>query len=51
MTDQQIQSLIYQLAQKVDDLESKLRKITALASNIDANVAQTLFAVRQLKNR
>lgn len=51
MTDQQVQGLIWQLAQKVDDLESKLRRITLIVSNIDANVARTATMVSELARK
>ena len=51
MTDQQVQGLIWQLAQKVEELESKLRRIETIVSNIDANAAQTANMVREILRR
>ena len=51
MTDQQILGLVWQLQQKVDDLEGKLRKIERIVTNVGVNAAQTANMVRQLLNR
>lgn len=46
--DQQIRGIVWQLGQKVDDLETKLRRIEVIVQNIDANTAQTANLVRDL---
>lgn len=46
--DQQIRNMVSQLGQRVDDLETKLRRIEAIVQNIDANAAQTANMVREL---
>jgi len=51
LTDQQVQGLLWQLAQKVEELESKLRRIETIVSNIDANAAQTANMVREILRR
>lgn len=47
MTDQQLQGMLWQLGQKVDDLESQLRRLERIVKNIDGNVVYTANAVRE----
>ncbi len=51
MTDQQVQGMLWELQRKVDDLESKLRRIENIVTNVDANTAQTANMVRDLLKR
>lgn len=37
---QQTQNLIFQLGRKIEDLESRLRRIEATVSNVDSNVVR-----------
>jgi hypothetical protein len=51
MNDQQVLGLVWQLKQKVDELESKLRQIEYIVRNIDGNAAQTANMVREILKR
>ena len=43
--------MIWQLSQKVEDLEGKLRKLERVVHNIDANSAATANLVRDLQRK
>jgi hypothetical protein len=51
MTDQQLQGMIYQLGQKIDDLESRVIKIERIVKNIEGNTAQMTTWIRQILSK
>jgi ABC-type transporter Mla subunit MlaD len=51
VNEQQVAGMIWQLQQKVDDLENKLRRLERIVQNIDSNTAATANMVRDLKRK
>ena len=48
MMDPQLNGRLWQLEQKIQDLESKLARIERILTNIDGNTAQTANLVREI---
>lgn len=51
MNQQQIEYRLWQLEEKAEELESRLRTIEQIVRNIDINTADTADLVRQILQR